>query len=97
LEQDHAFNVLGIGATALTLLKLQVGGDPIGNPQGPIGAGGCQQAGVGAGHLVERSWVNSKGRLMLSRYARGHAIHIDTVSMSYQQEKYARQRFSSPF
>src|SRR5271165_3646156 len=67
LEQDYAFDVLGLGATALTLLELLVGGDQIGNPQGPKGAGGCQKAGVGAGHFVERPWVNFKGRLMLSR------------------------------
>src|ERR1035438_6641121 len=97
LEQDHAFNVLGIRATALTLLQLQVGGDQIGNPQGPKGAGGCQEAGVGAGHFVERPGVNFKGRLMLSRYACGHAHNIDTVSMSYQQEKCTWKRFSSPF
>jgi hypothetical protein len=81
LEQDDAFDVLGVGATALALLEFKVGGDQVGNFQGPQGARGGQQAGVSAGHFVQRTRVDFEGRLMLSWYARRHGRYIDILSI----------------
>src|ERR1017187_10718016 len=50
------------------------------------GAGGGQQSGVGAGHLVQGSGVDFEGRLILSWNACRHRHNIDTLSITCQGE-----------
>ena len=74
LEQDERLDVLGLVAAAPALLEVEVGGHQAGNPQGAEGAGGGQEAGMGAGHLVQWTRVNHERRFVLSRYARRHEL-----------------------
>src|ERR1039458_1664593 len=50
------------------------------------GAGGGQQSGVGAGHLVQGSGVDFEGRLILSWNACRHRHNIDILSIICQGE-----------
>ena len=93
LQQDHRFNVLGLVKTALALLELEMGGDETRDAQRAEGAGGGQQSGVGAGHLVQGTGVDFEGRLILSGDACRHKYNIDTLSIFCQGKNALGMRF----
>ena len=69
LEEEEGLDELGLGEAALAGLEREVGGDEVGEPEGAEGAGGGEEAGVGAAHFAERSGIESEGGLVEEREA----------------------------
>ena len=97
LQQDHRFNVLGLVKTALALLELEMGGDETRDAQRAEGAGGGQQSGVRAGHLVQGPGVDFEGRLILSWDASRHGHNTDILSMFCQEKNALEMRYFRHF